>query len=189
MVMVRQKFRVFALVVFLIAAFVFALTYTPKEFFYYRSDENYVTVDAEVEGSAYSSKNATFSVWFPSFSRELGVPPERLTFRILAANLPEEMFSALEDALRPSSRIRFRTAPRYFGDGYLVPIVAVETDGQTVLPEDVGRAILMKMEKTNLLKEIAGFAIALAAVNAVGFFVIRRHNKKVDAFNATGRWE
>ena len=48
------------------------------------------------------------------------------------------------DKLETGDEITFVAAPEYFGDGYVVPIVAITVDGEELLSFDEGYENLME---------------------------------------------
>ncbi len=44
----------------------------------------------------------------------------------------------IDEKLKIGNSIEFVTAPKYFGDGYVMPIVAISVDGEALLSFDEG---------------------------------------------------
>ena len=46
--------------------------------------------------------------------------------------------NGIEQKINVGDRVEFVSAPRYFGDGYVMPIVQISVDGEELLSFDTG---------------------------------------------------
>ena len=66
-------------------------------------------------------------------------------FIIRGDNVSVVMENGILDKVKVGDKITFTSAPRYFGDGYTVPIVALYIGDEEILNFDVGHKNLMKL--------------------------------------------
>ena len=64
-------------------------------------------------------------------------------FKIVGENLKIVRKNGIEEKLKEEDEVVFITAPRYFGDGYVMPIVAISINGESLLDFNDGYANLM----------------------------------------------
>lgn len=50
----------------------------------------------------------------------------------------------IDEQIKIGDTIQFVTAPKYFGDGYVMPIVAISVDGEVLLEFEEGYANFLK---------------------------------------------
>lgn len=118
---------------------IFTSCYTQREYQYYSDRNNFITVTAEL---IYFNNVEDESSVYLSFS---GLPE---VFSDNCFKIIEENWKIIEDtntfAFSIGDKITFTTAPKYFGDGYIMPIVAVSIDGNTLLDFEQGYSNFMK---------------------------------------------
>jgi len=101
---------------------------------YYATESNYVTAFGTV---AFFSMNEAEKALYIDF---LTTTPtfDDTCFKIVGNNYDLVLERGIGDFLQNGSQIEFITAPRYFGDGYVMPIVSMSADGETILAFDEG---------------------------------------------------
>ena len=57
---------------------------------------------------------------------------------IVGENLEIVKANRIDDKLKIGEQITFITAPKYFGDGYVMPIVAISISGENMLDFEEG---------------------------------------------------
>lgn len=111
------------------------LSYRSREILYYSQEENYISITATMINAKYSEQ-------FPDRLivnlTEMSTTLDDNCFKIVGENLRIVEASEAFDKLQPGQQITIITAPRYFGDGYIYPIVGLSIDGQTLLEFDEG---------------------------------------------------
>ena len=106
----------------------------PEKRVYYSKLENYVEATGTVSyieyGYDYTELYIGFSDLTPSF--------DDTTFKIVGKNLLITKKNGIDEKIKLGDTVNFITAPRYFGDGYIMPIVAISVNGETLLEFEDG---------------------------------------------------
>jgi len=101
---------------------------------YYSQRENYISVMGTVSNIKY---NEDFTALYVDFS-ELSPNLDDTCFKIVGENLEIVQTNKIDDKLKTGAQITFITAPKYFGDGYVMPIVAISIGGENFLDFEEG---------------------------------------------------
>ena len=134
-----QKRLLLALQLFL---FFFALTSckTSEKIDYYSDTANYVTASGTVRHVSRDDDNEVvyleFSELSPSFSDSC--------FKISGENYELIKENGLFEVLNIGQQVTFKTAPKYFGDGYIMPIVSITIGNNTYLDFEEGTSNYVK---------------------------------------------
>ncbi len=107
---------------------------------YYQNQRNYITVTGEIY---FINDNETKRILYLAFDN-MSEKLDDNCFKIVGENY-EIVKSSGQITIGKS--VEFITAPHYFGDGYVMPIVGLIVDGETILDFDTGYANLMKYLK------------------------------------------
>lgn len=106
---------------------------------YYAKKENYICVTGTISYIQYNEDHSglylELSEMFPTL--------DDTCFKIVGKNLQITQSNGIDNKLKIGKQIEFMTAPKYFGDGYVMPIVAISIDGEKLLSFDEGYANLM----------------------------------------------
>ena len=131
----RRKLLLFtAGVILIIGMLVFCFpNYRQREKAYYASLENYITVTAAVTDIVYSDDGQICL-----YVSDKSVDFTDTGFTLKGKNAEAAMENGIAEKLYAGSTIEFICAPRYFGDGYKIPIVALCVDGCTILDFQTG---------------------------------------------------
>lgn len=105
-----------------------------KQSKYYSQRENYISVTGTVSHIKYNEDSTALYVAFSEMSPVL----DDKNFKIVGENLEIVKANKIDDKLKIGEEITFITAPRYFGDGYVMPIVAISINGEVLLDFEVG---------------------------------------------------
>ncbi len=113
---------------------------------YYSQRVNYVSATGTVSHYKYGEDNETLYLAFddisPTFSDN--------NFKIVGRNLLIVQENGIDQKIKMGDTVEFITAPKYFGDGYVMPIVSISVDGETLLEFDDGYNNLMESLKGKL---------------------------------------
>lgn len=112
---------------------------TPVDVAYYADRSNYVTVTGTVSHIQYDEDGTALHIG-------LAECPEGFSdaaFKLVGEGLTMARENGIDEALELGDEITFTAAPRYFGDGYVIPVAAIEVDGVCLLEFDEGHAALM----------------------------------------------
>ncbi len=121
------------------ALFVFCIVnltgcYYLREKHYYSNENNFVTVTAEFYYINYDDKAPALYLGFLDLPEEFSDD----CFKLSGENLKIVEEKGGEDCFAVGDTIEFITAPRYFGDGYVMPIVAISINGESLLDYEQG---------------------------------------------------
>lgn len=101
---------------------------------YYSVQDNYVSAEGIVSHIAFSEDNQEmyieFSNLIPAF--------DDTCFKIVGKNLDIIRMQDIDTEIQLGDKLEFMTAPHYFGDGYVMPIVSLTIDGNMVLEFEEG---------------------------------------------------
>ena len=101
---------------------------------YYSQKENYISVTGTVSHLRYNEDTTALYIDFSELSPGL----DDTCFKIVGENLKMVKANKIDDKLKEGERITFITAPKYFGDGYVMPIVAISISGEKLLDFEDG---------------------------------------------------
>jgi len=101
---------------------------------YYSQKENYISVTGIVSNINYNEDSTTLYIDLSELSPVL----DDTCFKIVGENLEIVKANKIDDRLKTGERITLITAPKYFGDGYVMPIVAISISGENLLDFEKG---------------------------------------------------
>ena len=101
---------------------------------YYPVKDNYIEVSGVVSYMKYSDDHTELHIAFSDMDRKL----DDRSFEIVGENLRIVEKNGIDDKIKIGDRVTFVTAPKYFGDGYVMPIVAISANGESLLDFDEG---------------------------------------------------
>lgn len=110
--------------------------YSSEEYLYYSQKENYIEVEGTVSYIKYNEDSTALYIGFSKLSTAL----DDSCFKIVGDNLKIVKDNNIDDKLTEGEKISFVTAPKYFGDGYVMPIVSLTINGEILLEFDEGYA-------------------------------------------------
>ena len=128
-----MKLHIFKVIPFLFIIFLlFNFCEMAQELPYYSDKNNYISATGIVDYIKYSDDGLYlgFSDLDPKFSDS--------TFKIVGKNFKIVQENGIEEKLEIGDEVEFITAPRYFGDGYIVPIAGISVDGEVLLDFEQG---------------------------------------------------
>ena len=116
------------------------LIWTVQEYKYYSNEENFMEITSEINHIVWSHSEQRVTIG-------LSDVPE--TFSDNCFDIDGDSFSIVvenngEEYLKLGTSVTIITAPRYFGDGYIMPIVAIKTGEQELLNYEDGYKGLME---------------------------------------------
>ena len=107
---------------------------SPRKIKYYSQKENYISVTGTVSNITYDEDSTALYIDLCELSSVL----EDTCFKIVGENLEIVQTNKIDDKLKIDEQITFITAPKYFGDGYVMPIVAITIHGENLLDFEEG---------------------------------------------------
>lgn len=101
---------------------------------YYSQRDNYVCVTGTVSHIKLNEESDSLYLGFSETSPIL----DDNTFKIVGRNLEIVRNRGIEEKITIGSQVEFITAPKYYGDGYVMPIVAIFVEGEMLLDFENG---------------------------------------------------
>lgn len=101
---------------------------------YYPVKDNYIEVSGVVIYMKYNKDHTELHIAFSDMDCKL----DDRSFEIVGENLRIVEKNGIDDKIKIGDRVTFVTAPKYFGDGYVMPIVAISANGESLLDFDEG---------------------------------------------------
>ena len=101
---------------------------------YYSQKENYISVTGTVSNIKYNEDTTALYIDLSELSPVL----DDTCFKIVEENLEIVKANKIDDKLKTGEQITFITAPKYFGDGYVMPIVSMSTSSGNLLDFEEG---------------------------------------------------
>ena len=101
---------------------------------YYSEKGNYITATGTVSHISIDEEKRILYIDFSELSPSF----DDTCFKIVGSNFVILRQKGIVDSLRKGDTIEFVSAPRYFGDGYIMPIVSISIAGECVLEFEEG---------------------------------------------------
>ncbi len=101
---------------------------------YYAEKDNYITVTGTVTHLKYNEAKTVLYIGFSDLNTRL----DDNTFKIEGKNFSIVEENGIGEKIQLGDTVEFVTAPRYFGDGYIMPIVAISAHDETLLTFEEG---------------------------------------------------
>ena len=101
---------------------------------YYSQKENYISVTGTISSIKYNEEATALYIDFSELSPVL----DDTCFKIVGENLDIVKANRIDDKLKIGEQIIFITAPKSFGDGYVMPIVSISISGENMLNFEEG---------------------------------------------------
>ena len=130
----KRVIKYYMLICMLLMLLILSACFNCKRYRYYVEKNNYVTVSATVTHIAHDQSMGFVCVGIPE-------PPEQFSdtaFKISGESYQTILENGFEEKVVIGKEITFISAPRYFGDGYMMPIVALAVDDEWLLEFDEG---------------------------------------------------
>ncbi len=101
---------------------------------YYANRDNYISASGTVDFLNYDENFTTLYIGFSDLSPAF----DDTCFKITGDNLKIVRENGIDEKLTIGTNVTFVSAPKYYGDGYVFPIVALRLGGDELLNADVG---------------------------------------------------
>lgn len=107
---------------------------------YYSQKDNYIVAEGTVLFIAYNDDSTALSYTLDNITPSF----DDRCFRIVGDNLVIAKENGIDEWIKVGDTIKFVSAPKYFGDGYIFPIVSLSKDDQVFLEFEEGFTNLIK---------------------------------------------
>ena len=101
---------------------------------YYSQEENYVNVTGTLTFINYNDEESILYLGFSDLNPDF----DDNCFKIVGENLSIAQENGIDEKIKIGDQIEFVSAPEYFGDGYVMPIVEISVDGEVLLDFEKG---------------------------------------------------
>lgn len=101
---------------------------------YYAEKSNYLPASGTVSYIRYSDDGTALYIAFSELDPEF----DDTCFKIVGNNLPTVQEKGIDEKIAVGDTVEFISAPRYFGDGYVMPIVGITANGEVLLEFEQG---------------------------------------------------
>ncbi len=107
---------------------------------YYMQKDNFINATGTIIHIAYSKDHTELYLGFSDLTPTF----DDICFKIVGDNLSIVQKNNIDEKIKIGDKIEFITAPRYFGDGYVMPMVAVSVNGEELLEFEEGYTNFLK---------------------------------------------
>jgi len=108
------------------------VTTNNKKMNYYSNEKNYVEVTGTINHIVFDEKQEILYLGFSNLSKKL----DDDCFKIVGDSY--SLVVASKESIQIGKTATFVTAPKYFGDGYVMPIVSLTIDDNVILQYEIG---------------------------------------------------
>lgn len=115
-----------------------------KERDYYAEESNYICVTGVINHIKYNEDETALYLGFSDLTAQF----DDNCFKIVGENLTIVRQNGIDAALAKGLEVEFISAPRYFGDGYVMPIVGLSIGETVYLEYEVGYTNFLKWLET-----------------------------------------
>lgn len=124
----------------LLCFFVFLTSCTERKMRdYYSQKSNYVNATGIVTHISYNEDKSILYLGFSDLSPQF----DDSSFKIVGDNLSIAQHNGIDEKINIGDQVAFITAPRYFGDGYVMPIVQISINNEELLNFEEGFSNLL----------------------------------------------
>ncbi len=101
---------------------------------YYSDVNNYICVSGDITSFSYNEAKDAIYIGFTNLSVSL----DDTCFKIVGNNVTVVQSKGFDQKIEIGNHIDFVTAPKYFGDGYVMPIVEFKVNDEVLLDFEEG---------------------------------------------------
>ena len=123
-------------------------SYEAREKMYYGDQSNFITEKAVVDNIIYDDNKKHLVFWLS----EIDELYSDSNFIMRGENARVAISNGILEKIHIGDEITFSSAPRYFGDGYLMPIIYISVGEDVILDFNEGHSNLMDSYKWELFK-------------------------------------
>lgn len=107
---------------------------------YYSQKSNYISAEGIVTHISYNEDKTALYLGFSDLNPQF----DDNSFKIVGDNVPIVQQNGIDDKIKKGYKVNFITAKRYFGDGYVMPIVEISINDEELLSFEEGFFNLLK---------------------------------------------
>ena len=131
--MKRTNKFLLSFILFILVLSLSSCTQKGKKVEYYSNEENYIEVSGTINHVVFNDESQSLYIGFSNLSETL----DDICFKIVGENY-SIIIREFKNYVEIGKVATFITAPRYFGDAYVMPIVSLSIDGTQLLEYEEG---------------------------------------------------
>ena len=135
-----MRVRFVNIIIIIIILFLISACYRNKEKLYYLDVSNFIKEEATVDNVLYDEENKSIYFWLSNIDDVY----QDSTFIVDGDNVNVLLQYDIINRIMIGDTITFSSAPRYFSDGYCMPIIELIHNNEELLSFDEGHKNLMK---------------------------------------------
>ena len=135
---------IFGIVLVIVFFLITSSSYTSRQIEYYSNKSNYISAKGEVSNIEYNEDGDVLYITFSNISE----PFSDTRFKIVGENLLVVKSNGIDQKVKIGNEVEFISATKYFGDGYVMPIVGLSLEEEVLLEFEVGYDNLIEWLKS-----------------------------------------
>ena len=137
--MKKKGYHVVLNILLILHLFLMSACDSPEMKGYYLQKDHYIEATGTIIHIKYNENQDELYLGFSDLEPTF----DDVDFKIVGDNLSVVQQNGIDEKIELGTSVEFITAPRYFGDGYVMPIVGLTVDGEELLSFDEGYEIFM----------------------------------------------
>lgn len=133
-------FRGFFCIMLLVSLLQITACYADREREYYAEKTNYCEITGVVTQISYAESGD--ALYFSC--EQLSMPLDDHAFKLVGGCFTSALENGAAEKLQVGQEVQFITAPRYFGDGYIYPVVGIRINEEELLSFEEGYGFLLE---------------------------------------------
>ena len=139
--MKKNIIRSVAVVISLMCLLVYLTSCTSRKMKeYYSQKDNFINATGKVTHISYNDEKSALYFGFSDLKPQF----DDNSFKIVGENLKIVQQNGIDEKIEIGDQVNFITAAKYFGDGYVMPIVGISINGEELLSFEEGFDNLLK---------------------------------------------
>ncbi len=137
----RNKILLFLIICLLVLATTSCANTNTEKIKYYSNEQNYIEITGTIDHVVFDDEQKVLYLGFSSLSQKTDDDCFKVVgdaYSIVMAN---------KEYIQIGVTATFVTAPKYYGDGYVMPIVSLSVDGRNILAYEDGFSSLLEWLK------------------------------------------
>ena len=131
---IRKKFVLGIILGLCLLTTVSCMNLTNNQKKYYEDTNNYISITGVIEYLKFDDSNRILYLQFSEMDEKL----DDNCFKIVDENYSVIVRNGAKDSFEIGQQVTFTTAPKYFGNGYVMPIVKLSIDNEVLLDFETG---------------------------------------------------
>ena len=161
--MKKKGYHVVLNILLILHLFLMSACDSPEMKGYYLQKDHYIEATGTIIHIKYNENQDELYLGFSDLEPTF----DDVDFKIVGDNLSVVQQNGIDEKIELGTSVEFITAPRYFGDGYVMPIVGLTVDGEELLSFDEGYENGYTTQILDVLKEKGVTAVFFVTMDYV----------------------